>query len=375
MNIYYTVYKTTNQINDKIYIGVHKTDNPNDSYLGSNRILKDAVKKYGQENFTKEVLCVFDNEESMWAKERELVNEDFVSREDTYNIGQGGEGWTGLGQYVVNNKVGILSDDYLKNKKPEVSRKTQIKLKEENKGVYGFTDEERTEYGKRGAIKCREMNVGIFALTDEQRSENGIKGSNTCKERGVGLFGLTFEQRSETSKKTIREMCPDKRQKMCSEGGKIGGRVGVNNKTGIHNLSKEQRSLNGKKGNDKLRELGKGFFSKETQSELGKRGGKKTSEKYSGYRWYNDGVKEYWYTPEEQDNLSYEDFLHQNPQYTQDRLKRDFKERPKSKGKRTLTNGIQNIMLLENEASVFLQNNPDYRYGRTNFVNNKKKID
>jgi dissimilatory sulfite reductase (desulfoviridin) alpha/beta subunit len=96
MNIYYTVYQTTNQINDKIYIGVHKTENPNDSYLGSNRILKDAIKKYGKENFTKEVLFVFDNEESMWAKEKELVNEDFVSRKDTYNIGQGGEGWTGL---------------------------------------------------------------------------------------------------------------------------------------------------------------------------------------------------------------------------------------------------------------------------------------
>jgi hypothetical protein len=289
MNIYYTVYKTTNQINDKIYIGVHKTDNPNDSYLGSNRILKDAVKKYGQENFTKEVLFVFDNEESMWAKEKELVNEDFVSRKDTYNIGQGGEGWTGLGQYVVNNKVGIC--------------------------------------------------------------------------------GLTFEQRSETSKKTIREMCPDKRQKMCSNGGKIGGRVGVNNKTGIHNLSKEQRSINGKKANDRLRELGKGFFSKETQSELGKRGGPKNK----GFRWYNDGEKDYKYTKKQQDHLSFEDFLHQNPQYTQDRLKRDFKERPKSKGKRTLTNGIQNIMLLENESLVFLQNNPDYRYGRTNFVNNKKK--
>jgi hypothetical protein len=45
MNIYYTVYQTTNQINDKIYIGVHKTENPNDDYLGSNRILKDASKE------------------------------------------------------------------------------------------------------------------------------------------------------------------------------------------------------------------------------------------------------------------------------------------------------------------------------------------
>lgn len=40
----YTVYKITNKINDKIYVGVHSTDNPNDSYMGSGKIIKDAIK-------------------------------------------------------------------------------------------------------------------------------------------------------------------------------------------------------------------------------------------------------------------------------------------------------------------------------------------
>ena len=51
--MFYTVYKTTNLVNNKIYIGVHKTSKPNDTYIGSGKILADAILKYGKENFVK----------------------------------------------------------------------------------------------------------------------------------------------------------------------------------------------------------------------------------------------------------------------------------------------------------------------------------
>jgi len=88
----YTIYKITNKINGKIYIGKHQTTNPNDSYYGSGKAIVDAIQKHGKDNFTKEVLFIFDNEEQMNLKERELITEDFVGRTDTYNLGVGGEG-------------------------------------------------------------------------------------------------------------------------------------------------------------------------------------------------------------------------------------------------------------------------------------------
>ena len=90
--MFYTIYKITNKINGKIYIGKHQTETPNDGYYGSGKSIKSAIKKYGKENFEKEVLFVFETEYEMNLKEKELITEDFVSRSDTYNLGIGGEG-------------------------------------------------------------------------------------------------------------------------------------------------------------------------------------------------------------------------------------------------------------------------------------------
>lgn len=104
-SIKYIVYETTNLINNKIYIGVHHTTKPYefDKYLGCGVIstqsytyenaktaFQYAVKKHGPQQFKRKTLAVFNSLEEAFALERELVNEDFVAREDTYNMVLGG---------------------------------------------------------------------------------------------------------------------------------------------------------------------------------------------------------------------------------------------------------------------------------------------
>ena len=88
---HYLVYKTTCLLNGKIYIGQHQTYNPDDDYLGSGRELNEDIQKFGRTNFKREILFDFQSQEEMDNKEKELVTEEFVSRDDTYNMRVGGQ--------------------------------------------------------------------------------------------------------------------------------------------------------------------------------------------------------------------------------------------------------------------------------------------
>ena len=89
---HYLIYKITNKLNGKIYIGKHQTDNLDDGYMGSGIAIQRAIKKYGIENFTKEILFDVYGPDLMDFLEEAIVDEAFVAREDTYNIAPGGCG-------------------------------------------------------------------------------------------------------------------------------------------------------------------------------------------------------------------------------------------------------------------------------------------
>lgn len=116
--MFYIVYKITNLINNKIYIGCHKTKNINDSYMGSGIALKNAQKKHGINNFTKEILSVLDNIDEMFELEKELVNSDFVKRNDTYNLKEGGKNWDYLSSIKARQKA--IENGFLEKSKQRI---------------------------------------------------------------------------------------------------------------------------------------------------------------------------------------------------------------------------------------------------------------
>lgn len=147
---YYTIYKTTNKLNGKFYIGKHETKNLNDSYYGSGKAIKEAIRKYGIENFEKELLFIFDNENDMNLKEKELITEEFVNRKDTYNLGIGGEG----GAHFKGKKH---SDESIKKrtesrKNNVLSDESRRKMSEAGKRRI-FTEETRKKIAEKARLR------------------------------------------------------------------------------------------------------------------------------------------------------------------------------------------------------------------------------
>ena len=99
------VYKTTNLINGKMYIGVDSKNDP--IYLGSGKLLKIALEKYGIENFQKETLAEFSNVEEAYGYERKLIESlDAVNSNSYYNLMDGGKGgWNHIDVKGENNPM------------------------------------------------------------------------------------------------------------------------------------------------------------------------------------------------------------------------------------------------------------------------------
>lgn len=209
--MYYTVYKITNLVNSKIYVGVHKTANLNDSYMGSGQLIARAVAKYGLQNFKKEYLAVFDNPDDAFKMESELVNEEFVKSDNTYNLKEGGRGgWdhisnesrrksAALGGKAIRDKFSN-DRDFLnatvaktiktkRKKSPEETLHTIQKIlstKEKN-GDYGFSGRTHTESTRkkmsqtrieRGLNKPeRHSQFGSMWITDGQSNRKIMKSA------------------------------------------------------------------------------------------------------------------------------------------------------------------------------------------------------
>ena len=90
LKAYHYFYKITNKINGMFYYGIHCTNDLDDGYMGSGKRIIAAIKKYGVENFEKEILKYFDSLKELSDYEAQIVNEDLLNDPMCYNLIKGG---------------------------------------------------------------------------------------------------------------------------------------------------------------------------------------------------------------------------------------------------------------------------------------------
>jgi len=211
------IYKTTNLVNGKIYVG--KDMKNRSHYLGSGLILKQAIKKYGKENFKKEVIedCG-DDKEFLSVREIFWIRELRSNRQGLgYNLTEGGTGGdtftTNPNKILINIKrskslKGKLSGDKNPSKRFEV----RIKISETLKRKYRSgeivplrrfgpdnpnTGQERTQEQKSN-IK-RAVSLPSYRLKKSESLKKAWKdmSEESKKERGIKISkALTGQKRT-----------------------------------------------------------------------------------------------------------------------------------------------------------------------------------
>jgi hypothetical protein len=86
------IYETTNLVNGKKYRGAHICNDLNDGYLGSGKLLLEAILKYGFDSFQRSILYEAKTIAELYEAEARFVNAEWVADPNTYNLKIGGEG-------------------------------------------------------------------------------------------------------------------------------------------------------------------------------------------------------------------------------------------------------------------------------------------
>ena len=173
----YYIYRITNLVNGKTYIGQHKYKKLNDKYMRSGKLLKPAFKKYGKENFKKDIIEFgIPNVELANDWEQMYILFERAKGKAEYNIANGGNG------------IGTVSEE------------TRKKLSEANKG------ENHPNYGKHLSEETKK-NIGKankVALKGRHLSEK--HKANISKATKGEKNGFHGKKHSDETMKKIEEV-------------------------------------------------------------------------------------------------------------------------------------------------------------------------
>lgn len=130
----YIIYKITNLLTNKLYVGKHITKNINDKYMGSGQVLKQSYKKHGINNFIKEIVEECENEDLMNQREIFWISELNTYSPNGYNISAGGKGGDNFTHNPNKELIRLKMIESKRNNPQSYSEETKKKMSETRKG-------------------------------------------------------------------------------------------------------------------------------------------------------------------------------------------------------------------------------------------------
>ncbi len=198
------IYKTTNLINGKIYIGKDKHNDP--KYLGSGRSLQNAIKKYGKENFQKEILEYCKSDKHMAEREMIWITKfNSTNRSVGYNMTNGGNGGNTrinytkhqLDEYKIKLSAGVRSSEKYSNSVKNKTGKPRPEHSKKLKELYATGKIIPHNLGKVPSIETRKKISAAHSgkkLSDEHRNKIASSKYKSIDQFDMnGIFIKTYD--------------------------------------------------------------------------------------------------------------------------------------------------------------------------------------
>lgn len=129
------IYKITRD-DGKYYIGMHSTDNLEDGYFGSGKLITRSIKKHGLRRHSKEILEHMSTREALKVREREIVNEELLGDVLCMNLQLGGGGGWSTEQQSLNGTRGNEKMRKLRLENPDWAKQVADAQSRAQKLVY-----------------------------------------------------------------------------------------------------------------------------------------------------------------------------------------------------------------------------------------------
>ena len=156
------IYKTTCNVTNRYYIGMHSTNNIQDCYMGSGKRLRHSIRKYGAENHTKEILEFLQTREELILREIEIVTKELVEDPMCMNLREGGTGGFTVEQQRLNAKKSKQKQKILRETNPEWVKNKSEKISSTNKKNNDSGHREKKYFYDWGGKKHRDENKKLI---------------------------------------------------------------------------------------------------------------------------------------------------------------------------------------------------------------------
>ena len=138
------IYKTTNLVNNKCYIGKHQSFEYDLKYFGSGKILGRAINKYGIDNFTNEIIDTADTDEELNEKEKYYIAQyKNLYGKDCYNLANGGDGGDVFKYQTPEEKQAFVDKMTIINKERCNTEEFRNRISEATRQRYSDEEERR----------------------------------------------------------------------------------------------------------------------------------------------------------------------------------------------------------------------------------------